>query len=363
MPVLTVTVLWVLILFPITLRAQSPGGAAPRVETRKKSKESFSHLVRAEKVEVASEVANSFDDPIECDGEGNFYLQSEQHGVSGIRKLNSKGERVAVFQPTAAADMKIDLVGYFALGQSGELYQLVFTHELTRYVFVYKADGSYKSAIKLQPGFAWQPSAIAVFPSGNLLVSGLGYGSDRKSKVMLPFTGIFSQDGTLLKEIKLEDDDGLHDMAASGDPRVSSPVNPQANHAVDFSQMEAAADGNIYLMRWLTPAIFYAISPGGEVVRRFTVDPGDADLRPTEMHIAGNRIAVLFFHPQTMATRMKIVDLEGREIATYDENDDAKSEAGGLGTAFACYTANPERFAFLSTGDNQRIEFLFAEPR
>ena len=152
-------------------------------------------------------------------------------------------------------------------------------------------------------------------------------------------------------------------MAASGDPRVSSPVNPQANHAVDFSQMEAAADGNIYLMRWLTPAIFYAISPGGEVVRRFTVDPGDADLRPTEMHIAGNRIAVLFFHPQTMATRMKIVDLEGREIATYDENDDAKSEAGGLGTAFACYTANPERFAFLSTGDNQRIEFLFAEPR
>ena len=191
MPVLTVTVLWVLILFPITLRAQSPGGAAPRVETRKKSKESFSHLVRAEKVEVASEVANSFDDPIECDGEGNFYLQSEQHGVSGIRKLNSKGERVAVFQPTAAADMKIDLVGYFALGQNGELYQLVFTHELTRYVFVYKADGSYKSAIKLQPGFAWQPSAIAVFPSGNLLVSGLGYGSDRKSKVMLPFTWNF----------------------------------------------------------------------------------------------------------------------------------------------------------------------------
>ena len=116
---------------------------------------------------------------------------------------------------------------------------------------------------------------MAVFPSGNLLISGLEYDHDRKNSVMWPFTGIFGSDGALLKEVKLEDDDAIHDMALSGDQRVSSFTNPSANHAVEFSKMEAGADGNIFLMRWLTPAIFYAISPGGAVVRRFTVDPGD----------------------------------------------------------------------------------------
>lgn len=76
--------------------------------------------------------------------------------------------------------------------------------------------------------------------------------------------------------------------------------------------MEAGADGNIYLMRWTAPAIFYAISPGGEVVRRFTVDPGDRNYRSVTMHISGSRIATLFLQPHTKETLMKITDLEGQ---------------------------------------------------
>jgi hypothetical protein len=256
------------------------------------------------------------------------------------------------------------LVDYFAVSENSELYQLVFPHEITRYVYVYKSDGTYKSAIKLQPGFPWQPSTMAVFPSGNLLISGLEYDHDRKNSVMWPFTGIFGSDGVLLKEVKLEDDDAIHDMALSGDQRVSSFTNPSANHAVEFSKMEAGADGNIYLMRWLTPAIFYAISPGGEVVRRFTVDPGDQDYQPTDMHVSGNVIAVVFFQPQSKETRMKVVDLEGQEIATYDAvKVEGKPKPEPLGVAFACYTANPGRFVFLSAGDDNILQFLVAEPR
>ena len=41
------------------------------------------------------------------------------------------------------------------------------------------------------------------------------------------------------------------------------------NRAVGWGQTEPAKDGNIYSMRRASPADFYAISPGGEVVKRF----------------------------------------------------------------------------------------------
>jgi hypothetical protein len=360
----TITVLSISLLFPGMVSGESSADQKPKPETGTKQASSVGQLVATQKIGVASEVAGTVDEPLTCDSDGNIYLQSEQHGVSGVRKINPKGQRVALFQPNANPDLKIDLVGYFALKEGGELYQLVFAREITRYVFVYKSDGTYKSAIKLQPGFAWQPSTMAVFPSGNLLVSGLEYDHDRKNPVTWPFAGIFGSDGVLLKEVKLEDDDAIHNMALSGDQRVSSFTNPSANHAVEFSKMEAGADGNIYLMRWLTPAIFYAISPGGEVVRRFTVDPGDQSYQPTDMHISGNRIAVVFFQPQSRETRMKVVDLEGHEIATYDAvRVEGKPKPEPIGEAFACYTADPGRFVFLSAGDDNNLQFLVAEPR
>jgi len=60
---------------------------------------------------------------------------------------------------------------------------------------VFKSDGTYKSTIKMQPSFGWIPSTLSVFPSGDLLVSGLRYDRDKNNHVMWPFTGIFSSDG------------------------------------------------------------------------------------------------------------------------------------------------------------------------
>ena len=61
---------------------------------------------------------------------------------------------------------------------------------------------------------------------------------------------------------------------------------------------------------------------------------------------------------------MKIVDLEGHEIATYDEmRAGGKATHGLLGTAFACYRVNPQRFTFLTTRGGDRIEIQAAEGR
>jgi hypothetical protein len=343
---------------------QSPGGSPAKGEPNKKaSAERSSHLRLTKTVAVPSEVGDVFGTPVRCDDDGNIYLQNDYLGVSGIHKLSAKGERVANFQATGNPDLKVIGVGYFALDQTGEVYQLADAFQPFSYVLVSKPDGSYKSTIKLQPGFPFfHASTVSVFPSGNLLVSGLEL--DRKSPVMWPFTGILSSDGTLLKEIKLEDDDAIRDMAAAGDSRVASPTNPSSNRAVSSGQMQSASDGNIYLMRWLSPAIIYAISPGGEVVRRFTIDPGDASLRPFDVKISGNRIAMLFFQPQSGEQIVKIVDLEGHEIATYDDRSpNGKERTDRLGAALACYTSNPDHFVFISADNDGKMQFITAEPR
>jgi hypothetical protein len=152
-------------------------------------------------------------------------------------------------------------------------------------------------------------------------------------------------------------------MASDGDTRVTVPQVPSANRAVDLSRVEMASDGNAYVMRWTNPAVFYAISPGGEVVRRFTVDPGNGGYRPAAMHVTKDRIAVLFYDPQTNDKIMRVVDLEGHTMATYDElRANGKPVGDPIGTAFACYTQSPERFTFVgSQGGN--FQLWIAEAR
>jgi hypothetical protein len=302
--------------------------------------------------------------PLVCDGDGNLYLGSDDYAVPGIRKITPKGELTVLYQPGANPDVKVGAVGYFSVTPDWEVYVLVFPkNEITRYVLVFKPNGTYKTKIKLQPGFPWIPASMAVFPNGNLLLTGEEYNS-KSDQPMLPFTGIFSPDGTLLKELQLEDDEPLHQMAVSHDARVTSALNPTSNRAISWGQMQAAKNGNIYVMLWLSPAVFYAVSPGGEVAKRFTVDSGNPDYKPIDMHISGSRIAVLFYQPQTMETVMKVVDWEGQELATYDETRaNGKPKLDNLGLSFACYTAKPERFTFLVTGDDYKIELKRVEAR
>jgi hypothetical protein len=343
--------------------AQSHDGAQPLPLSTNEKSPLTGHLTPVE-TSVTGEVATGFAGPFVCDGDGNLYLGSESTGVRAIRKLNPKGELVALFDPSSNPDVQVQVTGNFSVSVDGEPHVLGFlTKGISRYVLVFKSDGTYKGNIKLDPGFPWIPASLGVFSNESLLVTGEAYDRDRNAP-MLPFTGIFRADGKLLKELNLEGDDSIHDMAVAHDPRVMSTTNARSNHAIGWSQIEPAKDGNLYLMRWLSPAVFYAISPGGQVVRRFTVDPGNEDYKPIEMHISGNRIAVLFYHPQTMEKIMKIVDLEGHELAAYDElRADGKPKLGMVGLAFACYTQKPERFLFLVTGDDHRVQLRLAEGR
>ena len=318
------------------------------------------HLVRVETITSPTEIAAAFYPPLRCDSDGNLYLRTDSGSVPAIHKLNAKGEKLALFEVSSNPDLK-DVEGHdFALDvDGGELYELVYPG---RYVFVYKSDGTFKTAVKLKPGFPFSPKKISVFASGQFLISGEKYDANLTG-VGWPFTGIFAADGSLLKELEIGDERDLHEMAASGDTLVAPPDNAKGNRAVDNGQVEIGSDWNAYVMRWTNPAIFYAISPGGEVVRRFAVDPAESVYRPAAMHVHKNRIAVLFVKKQSDDKLLKVVDLEGQEIANYDEFDINGKAQGAMSAAFACYTENPTRFVFLGANDDNKIQFWIAGPR
>jgi len=297
-----------------------------------------------------------------CDTDGNLYVRSADRVT--ISKFDSKGEPVATFKATSSPDVpQVDGAGMFTISADGEVYQLVLPHSYDRDVFIYKKDGSYKSLVKLDLGGPWSPSLFMVFPTGGFLATGQKW--DRPTQQYVPFTGILSSNGTLLKELHLEDDDAIHEAAARVDSRfVPGPVSGGLNFAISRGKMEIGSDGNVYLLRWLNPAVIYAISPGGEVERRFTVDPGDPDLTAGGMAVAGNRIAVAFMKsPPGESVKdwlLEIVDLEGNKVATYGQP--VVDGHMAFGFSLACYTLNPEQFTFLSW-DDEKLVFNITAPR
>lgn len=322
----------------------------------------LAHLRIVDTVVSKSEMAEGFVQPFQCDVSGNIYLMGGVAATSGIRKVNLKGERVATFTASSASDLQVQLAAFFSVTPDGEVYQLAYLQRsLVRVVLVYDRDGTYKKHIKLRTGFDWTPSQVVAFASGDLLVAGLADDPDPHVRVKEPFTAILSADGSMVKQIALTDDKEIHDMAVAGDSHVVPPDSPTTSMAVMGGQMEAAEDGNVYLMRRLSPAIFYAISPGGEVVKRFTVDGPDTGFSPVGMHIAGRRIGVLFWDQQARQKLIKILDLDGHLIATYD--DPVVNGREPLSPAFGCYMLDQhERFLFLHTGDKGFLAFQIAEP-
>lgn len=332
--------------------------AAP--DTKGVTQPSKIRLTAVESIVSKTETATGFAD-LSCDSDGNLYLGAASQG-DAIRKINSKGELLASFKPDANPDIEVYGVGRYSVTPDGEVYVPVGSKTSRDWhVLVFKPDGSYSTHIKPDADFPMQPVSIGVFPNGNLLMTALKL--DRNSKLFIvPFTGIFRSDGKLLKEITLEQDERLPDTSAMRDLRPGQILPVITNRAVSWGKMEAAKDGNIYIMRWASPPALYAVSPGGEVVRRFTVDPGASYYDPEQMHISGNRIAVMFRHPGIYDQVLKIVDLEGQELATYEigQADLQKSEQLGV---FACYTLSPERFTFLISDHDFKLKVKQVEAR
>ncbi|MBZ5531609.1 MAG: hypothetical protein LAO20_09270 [Acidobacteriia bacterium] len=297
---------------------------------------------------------------VTCDEDGNVYTRLYVHekAIDGtlfqvpIQQVKADGSLGRLFT-TAESQLKDLSIADFFVGAKGEMYELGWTPKKEVYVLAFGDDGAIRSKTKLEAPF-FMAYQFAVFKSGEFLVSGT-QGQDQHE----PFTAVFDASGRMVKKLSSPEDEGFKKSAETGDSNsISQSTGGTGNASVELGEAVAGSDGNVYLLRSSSPAVVYAISPAGEIVRTVNVDSGDPALFPTGMKASPGRLA-LVFHKGRGATQadgiVRVVDLQGNSVANYLLN----SLWGG--GALTCYV--PPGFIFANTKSDGFVYFYHAEPK
>src|SRR5229473_3192737 len=156
---------------------------------------------------IPSEIGGAFMFPAKCDADGNLYIRkyaTDRPLLGPIVKIDPEGKRVALFDPVAVSQLKLDRADAFSPAPDGGLYQIA-TVSIARpqiYVLHFSSDGSPSTPIRLDADF--QPFQFAAFANGNLLASGFQRDPQNRSDPGRAYTAVFSADGRLLAQLSLK---------------------------------------------------------------------------------------------------------------------------------------------------------------
>jgi hypothetical protein len=285
-----------------------------------------------------------------CDGSRNTFLRTYSAPASGlinpdllqspIQEIDAAGHWLQKFAVTAIQPRLVG--GNFFVGHTGEVYQVAWTPRKSPvWVIVFSSKGTEQRIINISVEF--QPYQIAVYSTGELFLSGLEYPNERDREMHTPFAGIFAQDGTILRKLAFAEDRKIQAAAEEANPAFVSVNTPwQGNLAVEYGDVAVGADGNVYLLRRTAPALIYAVSARGEVLRTLTIREGNGDWLPVSIVSAGNNLAVTFHRDSPDSTVVRMIDFKGKDLSTYQLDKD-------FGEVLGCYVA-PE-FYFLGSRD------------
>jgi hypothetical protein len=219
------------------------------------------------------------------------------------------------------------------------------------YITSFAKDGSVKARTKLETEF-FRPHHLAVFKSGEFLLSGTK-GKDQRT----PYTAVFSPDGKLLKEVVEPEDKDIESKAKSGEAGYVLKESPDfGNSAVTFGDAVSGSDGNVYLGRATSPALIYAVSPSGEVVRKLRIDAGRSGYGIGSIRAFKGGLAIAFGLPwQATSTIIKIVTYSGDPIAAYELTEHPVDQH-----SLACYAEGS--FTFVTTSSDNGVYVSTAAP-
>jgi hypothetical protein len=294
--------------------------------------------------------------PVKCDDNGDLYFRGAVTGerpkvaARTLKKLSRDGFLRTRFSFDASPELK-GLDPYdFAVRPDGEVYASAAGPEDV-YIVEFDGNGNFKSKIKLDT--LLKPTQMAVFKSGEFLVSGVELPVDASAN-LAPHIGVYDRRGKLIKKVTPDDDSG---PSAQQNVRETSNTQDELkgiNQEVEFGIALSAKDGNIYLMRRSMPTIVYVIAPTGDIVRTLKVElqRKPQSLLPGAMHMAAGQLLLMFESEQEQV--FALVDASTGEILTEFVGDPA------LGAAFGCYKHN--EFTFLTTKQGM-LYLTFAAPR
>lgn len=314
-------------------------------------------LQESNRKNIVSEMGGAFMGSSKCDADGNLYVRkfaSDRPLLGPVVKIDPDGKRIALFDPVSFSQLQLDRADAFSPASDGGLYQIAQSGVVKPRIYGlhFSADGSPSSPIRLEADF--EVYSFAAFLNGNLLVSGFERDVTNRKDAGHAVTEVFSADGRLLAQLSFKQPPELARPAGKPGAKAVAEAGKSAV-TLDLADAEAGVDGNLYAMRNSSPALIYVISPAGRVERTIKVSAPVAGARPGSFHVSSNRLAVSFVTESK--EMLVVVDAQtGSRIANYSVPD-------GLGTSFACYSADDGVFTFLNLGEGNALEVIRAEAR
>ncbi len=288
-----------------------------------------------------------------CDADGNLYVRKlavDRPLLGPVVKIDPDGKRTALFDPTAFSQLALDRADAFLPASDGGLYQIAQSGILKPRIYVlhFSSDGSPSSPTLLDADF--EVYTFAAFADGNFLVSGVKRDLQNKNDRGRNFTAVFSADGRELAQLSFEAPQQSAKASAKGTNDAA-----KATPGLDLAEAEVGSDGNLYVMRFSSPALVYVIGPSGKIMKTIKVSSPLPGALPSAFHLSGNRLALSFWNNENQRQTVVVADAQtGRKIASY-------ADPTGLGPSFACYSANDGVFTFLKLGEGNELEVIRAE--
>src|SRR5579863_8871489 len=296
-----------LFVIPLTTRAQNSVAATPMVSPPSAVSSRLQITASTKVPSVGSTLVGS----AKCDDDGNIYARTEHPGDDNydgtkapVQKIKPDGSVVESYKVTDAGT-DISAMDFFVSGD-GKVYEDAWTQE-GKFVHVleFSGDGSLKTNIPLDPENSIYPYQIAVFRSGEFLVSGL-----HGLHLQTPITAVFDAKGKLIKNIYEPEDEESRQKAEAGDAAFISDSG-YGNYYASHGDVALGSDGNAYLLRAVSPALIYVISPKGEAIRKMRIESRDPGWVARTIRPASGRLAVSFAQRGYLDGIIRVVDLEG----------------------------------------------------
>ena len=304
--------------------------------------------------------------PSKCDAEGNLYIRKyamDRPLLGPVVKIDPDGKRIALFDPAVFSQLALDRADAFSPASDGGMYQIAQSGVLKPRIYVlhFSSDGSPVSPTLLDADF--EVYAFAAFANGNFLVSGVKRDVQDRNDRGRNFTAVFSADGREVAQLSFQEADGTAKVRAKSnadgrqnEARKSAEKDPEKPApTLDLAEAEGGSDGNLYVMRFSSPALVYVIGPSGKIMKTIKVSSPLPGALPSAFHLSGNRLALSFWNDENQRQTVVVADAQtGRKIASY-------ADPTGLGPSFACYSANDGVFTFLRLGEGNELEVIRAE--
>jgi hypothetical protein len=300
----------------------------------------------------------------QCDSSGNIYVRVfdpvNSHQGSPVLMFDNAGALQTKFAGPHRAELQEGRFEFaFAVVPRGGIAVADWNYP-DIHVVTFSPDGKVESDVQLD--FArFVPYQLAVFPSGELFLSGIEDSNRDHPYRYKSFAAIYDKTGHLKKRLVLNGDEEIDRAIELGDSRYASFGPSNGNSAAAFGIAATGEDGNVYLVRRTSPAIVYVVSSAGEVVRKVVVEPQTSGDMPFEMQLAKGKLAFVFDgwtgSRSSGNSKLTIVDASNGERLV-----DFEGGVAGVGWFFglSCYAPDSGAFTFLRMSHARHVEIITA---